>query len=206
MNFIKYNKAFLFILLITTCLFKISAQEIQKERFSKSAIKTGFGFMGFNFSNQEEGMGFVYQIGYQQSLGKKDRFRFNPNITFGSMSTQLQTDMTDQFYNVTSFATNIYYDVLKSKSVSLPIYTGLFFNYTRGLRGTGGDFDAPNQPTSSGYISKGYYGFNAGMGLRISNPESRFAYEIRPLNFEIGNREFVLYYFMFGLEIKLEKY
>lgn len=191
-------KKFLFTALLILTLFTVKAQE---NEFTRSSIKTGIG-IGFNDGEEESGFGLVYSIGYQKSFGEKERFRINPNLLIGGFSSYTITDTRDQFYRITSLGMNINYDVLRYKSVSLLITAGGFLNYSRGLFGNGGEI---NTNSSSRYFHKIYFGGNAGIGLRINPPKSRFAYEIKPLNVAIGNKGFVLGYIMLGLDIKLKK-
>lgn len=189
------------ILLAVIILLTIFTAKAQENEFTRSSITTGIG-IGVNDSEEESGFGLVYSIGYQKSFGEKERFRINPNLLYGNFSTFGITDNRDQYYNITSLRMNVNYDVLKYKSVSLLITSGGFLNYSRGLFGNGGEI---NTNSSSRYFNKIYFGGNAGIGLRINPSKSRFAYEIKPLNVEFGNKSFVLGYMMFGLDIKLKK-
>jgi hypothetical protein len=98
---------------------------------------------------------------------------------------------------------NVSYDLLKYKSVSLFVTAGGFINYSRGLFGTGGEEGFENM--KSEYFFNLYFGGNANLGLRINPKKSRFAYEIKPLNIQFGNKDFVLFYAMFGMDIKIKK-
>ena len=186
-------------LLIVILLFslKINAQD---NEFTRSSIKTGIG-VGINDGIEESGLGFVYSVGYQKSFGKKEKFRINPNLLYGGFNSNGITDTRQQFFRITSLGMNVNYDLIKYKSVSLLITTGGFLNYSRGLFGTGGE----NEIRNSRYFNQLYFGGTVGIGIRINSTESRFAYEIKPLNLQIGNKGFVLGYLMFGLDIKIKK-
>jgi hypothetical protein len=186
-------------LLITILLFslKINAQE---NEFTRSSIKTGIG-IGINDGIEESGLGFVYSVGYQKSFGKKEKLRINPNLLYGGFTSNGITDTREQFFRTTSIGINANYDLIKYKSVSLLLTSGGFLNYSRGLLGTGGEYEIRN----SRYFNQLYFGGNVGIGIRINSSESRFAYEIKPLNVQIGNKGFVLGYIMFGLDIKIKK-
>jgi hypothetical protein len=192
-------KIYVLTILIYVVLFSIESRA-QENEFTRSSIKTGFG-AGINEGFEETGTGFVYSVGYQKSFGKEERFRINPNLLYGGFNPLLYSGIRDQYYRITSVCMNINYDLLKYKSVSLLVSTGAFLNYSRGLLGTGGEDGCRN----SSYIHELYFGGSAGLGIRISNPESRFAYEIKPLNVQVGNKGFVLGYMMFGLDIKIKK-
>ena len=193
----KQNKILFTAILILT-IFTVKAQE---NEFTRSSIKMGIGF-GFNDGEEESGLGLIYSIGYQKSFGEKERFRINPNLQYGNFSSYGTTDSRDQYYSITSLQMHINYDLLKYKSTSLLVSTGGSLNYSSGLFGNGGEISTNN---SSRYFNKIYFGGNAGIGLRINPSKSRFAYEIKPLNVEVGNKGFILGYMMFGMDIKLKK-
>ena len=49
-----------------------------------------------------------------------------------------------------------------------------------------------------------YFGVNIGCGLRINPFSNRCAFEIKPINIQIGNKEFANFYMMFGVDIKIK--
>nr|WP_320020725.1 hypothetical protein [uncultured Draconibacterium sp.] len=174
----------------------------QETEFKRTSIRTGIG-IGINDGHRETGTGFVYSIGWQKSYGAKNRFRLNPNMIIGGFKPIMITDTRDQFYRITSLGINAHYDLLKYKAVSVVTTGGGFFNYSRGLLGTGGMPEANN--THSEYFNSIYLGGKLSLGLRINPENSKLAYEIRPLNIQFGNDSFLLGYLMFGIDIKLEK-
>ncbi len=138
---------------------------------------------------------------YQKSFGKKEKFRINSNLIYGRFNSNGINDTPQQFFRITSIGMNVNYDLVKCKSVSLLITSGGFLNYSRGLFGTSGE----NEIRNSSYFSQLYFGGTAGIGIRINSTKSRFAYEIKPLNVQIGNNGFELGYIMFGMDIKIKK-
>jgi hypothetical protein len=186
-------------LLIIIVLFSLTSLA-QENEFTRSSIKTGVG-IGLNEGNKESGLGIVYSIGYQKSFGKKEKFRINPNLLYGGFNSFGISDTRDQFFRITSIGMNVNYDLIKYKSVSLLITSGGFLNYSRGLFGTGGE----NDIRDSSYFNQLYFGGTAGIGIRISSAKSRFAYELKPFNIQFGNKDFILGYLLFGLDIKIKK-
>ncbi len=178
---------------------KGNTQEIE---FKRSSIKTGIA-IGINEGKRETGNGILYSIGWQKSIGEKKRARINPNLMIGGFSPVLITDTRDQFYRITSLGLNIHYDLIKYNAISIVTTAGGFINYSRGLLGTGGRPSANNN--KSEYFNSLYFGGNASIGLRIDQKNSKLAYEIRPINIQAGNKEFILVYFMFGIDVKLKK-
>lgn len=177
----------------------VYSQEID---FRKSSIRTGVG-IGINEGQREIGNGLIYSIGWQKSFGKKNKVRINPNMTFGGFLPVAITDTRDQFYKITTLGLNIHYDLIKYKAISIVTTGGGFINYSRGLLGTGGWSGSNN--SSSEYFYSLYFGGNASIGIRINSKKSKLAYEIRPINIHLGNKGFMLGYFMFGIDFKLKK-
>jgi len=176
----------------------IMAQDFE---FKNSSIKTGIG-IGVNEGEREAGVGIVYSLGWQKSFGEKNRFRINPNVVFGGFSPIGISDTRDQFYKISNVGFNIHYDVLRYKALSLVATVGGFVNYSRGLLGTGGR-DANNN--KSQYLYALYYGGSGSLGIRIDPKKSKLAYEIRPFSIHAGNKNFILGYFMVGIDFKLRK-
>jgi hypothetical protein len=183
------------------CLILVINSYSQENIFNRSSIKTGIG-LGFNDSREETGFGLIYNLGYQKSFGKKEKLRINPNLIIGSFSTNLISDIRDQFYRISSLEMNVSYDVVRYKSFSVLLTTGAFGNYSRGLFGTGGELI---NNRDSEYFYKLYYGGSLGIGFRLNPVRSRIAYEIKPINFQFGNKGYSLSYMTFGLDIKLKK-
>lgn len=174
----------------------------QETEYKKSSIRTGIG-IGINEGSREIGMGLIYSIGWQKSVGEKNKLRINPNMTIGGFLPIAITYTRDQFYRITSLGINIHYDLIRYKAVSIVTTGGGFINYSRGLLGTGGWPDANNN--TSEYFYSLYYGGNASVGLRIDPKQSKLAYEVRPINIHLGNNGFILGYLMFGIDFKLKK-
>ncbi len=195
----KVKPLFLIISLMLLVGNKIYSQE---KKFERSSIRTGIG-IGINDGHQETGLGLIYSLGWQKSYGEKNKFRLNPNMIIGGFKPIMITDTRDQFYRITSLGLNVHYDLVKYKAVSIVTTGGGFFNYSRGLLGTGGMLEANNN--HSEYFNSFYLGGNISLGLRINREDSKLAYEIRPLNIQFGNDYFLLGYLMFGIDIKLEK-
>lgn len=193
-----YHKISLLILIIIHL--KTNAQE---NTFTRSSIKTGVG-IGYNQGTVEEGFGTFSTIGYEKSYGKQERIRINANILLGGFISGPIEDSRDNYYRTTSWNININYDYLKYKSVSLFIYSGGFATYSRGMLGSG-----YSQFTSEQYDSKTfanlYYGINLGGGLLINPKNNRCAFEIKPFNLQIGNKEVITFYMLFGVDIKIKK-
>ena len=188
----------MFLLCLTSCVFGYS----QENKFSRNSIKTGVG-IGYNMGVKEEGLGTLSMIGYERSYGKKGRLRMNATLLLGGFFSTGISDSRDNYYRTTSWNLNANYDFVKYKAVSLFIYSGGFANYSRGMLGSGS-----SEVTLENYESQTfadiYFGANLGCGLRINPPSNRFAFEIKPLNFQFGNKDFVNFYMMFGVDIKIK--
>ncbi len=175
----------------------------QNTDYTNNSVRTGFGF-GINEGTKETGTGLLYNIGWNKTIGEKQRLRLNPNVLFGVFSTEISRGIRDQYYRTSSYELNMHYDLIKYKSLSLVGSIGGFMNFSRGLLGTGGDPEA-TEYTKSEYFYSLYFGGNASVAIRINPKNSRIAYEIRPLNIQYGNNRFMLTYFMFGMDFKFKK-
>jgi hypothetical protein len=174
----------------------------QENDFKKTSVKTGIG-IGINAGLRETGMGLVYSVGWQKSVGEKNKLRINPNLTLGGFLPLGITDTRDQFYRMTTSGFNVHYDLIRYKAVSIVTTGGGFVNFSRGLLGTGGWPEENNH--SSDYFYSLYFGGNASVGLRIAPQKSKLAYELRPFNIYVGNKGYLYSYIMFGVDFKLKK-
>ena len=162
----------------------------------RNAIKTGIG-IGFNYGLREEGLGIIYTVGFQRSYGKKNRFRINPNATFGEF-VGAGLHIPEQYYSITAIGVDFHYDLLKYRALAITISLGGFSCYSRGLL-ENNIFSRSNEPY---YFASLYFGLGGSIGLRIAPRKSKLAYEIRPINLKIGDRFFVGY-LLVGIDIKL---
>ena len=175
----------------------------QENTFTRNSIKTGVG-IGFNEGANEEGLGTFSTIGFERSYGKHERIRINANILLGGFTSGGIDDGRENYYRNTSLNFNLNYDCLKYKAVSLFLYSGGFTNYSRGMLGSG-----YSQVTFEQYDSRTfanlYYGVNLGGGFRINPKNNRCAFEIKPFNLQMGNKEAFTFYMLFGVDIKIKK-
>lgn len=183
-------------------LWPLHAVQAQQAGESSKAIQAAAG-IGIQEGMEEGGLGVVFALGYQKSLGASARWRLNPQLVNGEFSKQSFTDSRDQFFRTTSAGVAVHYDVVRYRAVSLLVSGGTYVTYSRGLLGTGGELQPPNE--SSRYFRQLYMGGSGGFGLRISPATSRLAYEFRPLTLQVGSKGFALGYATLGLEVKLGK-
>lgn len=173
----------------------------QETKFSRNSIKTGVG-IGYNMGVEENALGTLSMIGYERSYGKTGSLRMNATLLIGGFNSTGISDSRDMYYRTTSWNINANYDFIKYRTVSLFIYSGGFANYSRGMLGSGHSGFTYNTYESERFYNL-YFGANFGGGIRINPPSNRFAFEIKPLNFQIGNNDFVTVYPMFGVDIKI---
>lgn len=165
---------------------------------SKTSLKFRSG-IGISIGDRTDGSGISYSAGFQKEIWN-NRFRINPNLSFGQYSSRYVMDARDEYFNSINLETLLFYDLIKGKRSSLVIGAGGLINNTRGLLGTGGDFEGPQ---SSEYISTFSIAGYIGGGLRFNPPGKRVAFEIMPFNFHIGTNDFLESHIKIGLEIKL---
>ncbi len=179
---------------------KLFSQDTQPV-FSKKSVKVGFGY-GFNEGKYEDGVGLLYSIGWNKSLGKKQRFRLNPNLLLGGFSADFITDIRDQYYRTSSYGLNMHFDLIRFRSLAIVVTAGAFVNYSRGLLGTGGDDEATNFRSSS-YFYRLTAGGYASAALRFDSPKHRIAWELRPLSVQHGYPYYTLGFMHLSADIKL---
>lgn len=180
-------------------LFIVAQQTCFAQDKSKNSIKVGLG-AGMSEGNTTEGLGTIITLGYQRDL-LNDRLRLNPNLSFGYYNSKRIDDSNDQYFNSINLSTNIYYDLIRYKSISLVVGTGVFVNNTQGLNGTGGDTNNVNQ--HSAYISEWHFGGFAGAGVRLVFPGDRIALNLLPVNIHIGSDDFIEFHAKAEIDIRL---
>jgi len=197
----KNQKAQFKVLQIGLLIFLFGVNDIFSQSNEFNSIRTGIG-IGINEGKRETGSGLVYSIGWQKSFGKKHKIRINPNMILGEFYPVGITDVRDQFYRITSLGINVHYDLIRYRAFSIVVTGGGFINYSRGLLGIGGMPEL--RSTENEYFHTIYFGGNASLGLRINPKKSKLAYELRPVNIHLGNKNFILGYMMFGIDFKLK--
>lgn len=175
------------------------AQEAAKPGAS---IQAAVG-VGVHEGNVEKGLGAVCAVGYEQSGGTTARWRFNPQLVWGEFSAGGFTDSRDQFYRTTSAGVLVHYDVVRYRDVAVVVSGGGSATYSRGLLGTGGELQPPNE--GSRYFRQFYLSGSAGVGLRVSPAQSRLAYEFRPFTLQVGSKGFFMGYATVGIAVNLRR-
>jgi hypothetical protein len=184
-RFKKHKYVFLLLVLINSI---ILGQESKKNTI---LISNGIGVS--NHKNTSGGFGMRFGIGYQRDLWR-DRLRLVPAFTIGSYNNKGTTDVADAYHNSFNLSTNLYVDLLKYKSVSFILGTGLTANYITGLKGDGGGFLFRNDSLSTqnsssnngGFFTQTNWGLNINPGFRWSPKNHRIGAEIGLLNGTIG--------------------
>ena len=176
------------------------AAQAQEAPTNKASIHVAAG-VGINEGRAEQGLGVLYTLGYQRSLGLAARWRLNPQLVHGEFSSASFTDTRDQFYRTTSAGGALHYDLVKYRALAFTVSVGASLTYARGLFGTGGEL----QPTTEGsrYFHHVYLGGGGGIGIRVSPAKSRLVYEFHPINFQAGSKGFFLGYATVGVGVKL---
>ncbi len=172
----------------------------QQETMHRQSLKTGLA-LGFNSGYRETGTGLMYTFGWQKSFGKKNKFRINPNIMIGGFMPFGMTDVPKQYFRMTNLNFDLHYDLIRYKPLSLVTTLGVFTNFSRGLIEAGGP---PDSHQSSRYFYSFYFGGLSSIGLRIAPKRSKLAFELRPINIQMGTRYFETIFFMFNIDFKLK--
>ncbi len=154
--------------------------------------------VGISDASNYVGSGLALQIGYSRNIFS-DRLRLQPNILVGAYRAEGIQDVREQYFNSVSMRLSVNYDVLRYKIFSFNIETGGLVNATRGLIGTGGEYNI----TESEYVNHWNYGIIMAGGFKIAPRESKIAIKIMPLNIHMGLDYFLEMHALAGIEIKL---
>ena len=143
-----------------------------------------FGGAGIGFSNNAnaEGLGINGTVGFQRAIWN-DRLRIVPGISFGAYGNNSIDGVADAFFNSTNLQINLNFDLLKVKSLSILVGSGITANYFTGLIGTGGD---PGR-NSSEFFNEFNFAFNGLLGLKLNPEKNRIGYELLLLEGSFGN-------------------
>lgn len=194
---IKEQVKYLQVLVLISISAVATSQDVS---YSNRSINPGIS-IGINEGGSEMGFGGMISFSYKHGVWKGDRLRLSPGIMTGNFMSLMVTDVPDYYYRLTSLGLNAELDLIRIGSLSLVIYGGGFVNYSRGLKGTGGWPQGEN--TYSDYFWRLYCGGSFGGGLRLNRPDSRFIYELYPLNFQVGPDYYMMGFTQFSLGIKL---
>ena len=189
----KNIKGFCLVVVLILCSVFVYGQE---SKVNRSSIKSGTGVGGGDVGN-ESGRGPMLFLGYQRSY-MEDRIRINPNIFYGVFNPSAQ-DLSS--FHVTALGINGYIDILKSRSTSLFLGTGLFANYII-MKNDGAPWFSSYYPNKRNVLS---YAGLASLGVRLGSSSHRMNLELSPINFQMGTGDFLHFYMKLGLEIKLGK-
>jgi hypothetical protein len=107
-----YRNAKLKSLSLVLFVFLLIINQANGQETKRTSIMPGIG-VGYNEGKREMGLGLIYSIGWQKSFGKKDKLRLNPNLIIGNFSSFGITDISDQFYRISSLGMNLHYDLVK---------------------------------------------------------------------------------------------
>lgn len=194
----------LLLLSLMTCLVIPNDIYSQESQFKNSAITTGIGFgnHGSSFPHME-GRGLVFSLGWQKSIGEKNKIRINPNLIYSEYRQATATDMPSRFYNTSSIGLDFQYDIIRYRFVSLMAVTGVFYNYSRGIVASFTTMEGDYLPTR--YIHSSNVGWEASLGLRVEPKNWGVAFEVKPLTLRRGSSEYIMAYLMLGMDIKLKR-
>jgi len=175
----------------------------QETAYSNKTFKIGFGLAA-----NEIGVGWISQFGFQKTSNHNPRFRHGFSVQFAGFSNMTITDVSDQMERMTSFEYRFTYDLIKYKKLSLFIQTAPFINYTRGLKGRGGEFSTKNPGFYMRLVGGGLFS----TGFRFEG--KKYNFEITPLNFHYGyvyagkesiNHNYFMSYFQIAIDLKFKK-
>ncbi len=191
------------VLILTSCVSGFSQES------SKISLTYGAGIGLYSFNEQVSGLGPDVNIGISYK-SKFDRLRINPNFQIGSYLSGESDSKRDEYFNCITLDLLINYTLIKIKTLSLDIQTGGFIGYSRGLIGTGTEFDNATSTdidfSSSQFINDFNFGFKIGGGLKYTPKNGRLSYGLYPINISNGNNGYLGISSKFGLIFNLYSY
>lgn len=185
----------LFILLLLTSFY---FRSVYSQEFSKNYLTYGCG-IGFSDGSGLVGGGLAMQIGYKRDIWK-DRLRFSPNLLVGAYRSEGIMDVREQYFNSVSLRLSMDYDIVRYKIFGLNIETGGLINASRGLKGTGGEF----QVNESEYVNEWNYGIIIAGGLKIAPQNRNIMINLIPLTLHFGLDYFAEMHALIRLEYRLK--
>jgi len=193
------GSTFVWVLLLGVAapVYHAMAQDTIRPRTS-IPVKIG---LGIHEGDGEIGVGFLYSVGWQKSMGRKHKIRINPQLTMGEFHGGFLTDVREQYYRISLYEFNVHYDLVRIGAFSLVTSAGVFGEYSRGLFAAFSTMDGHYIPEA--YFHHFYVGGRVSMTLRLTPKRSRWAFEWRPLSIYLGNRYLWGYAMMFGMDIPL---
>ncbi len=164
------------------------------QKYSNNSLLGSVG-VGVSDNLKADGEGIYFGIGYQKDI-LGNRLRFVPVLTFGTFKSSAD-DASYAYFQSSSLRVNLNFDIIKIKSFSIFIGTGVTGNYSSGLK------------SGRGYFKETHFGLNGLFGLRINPLKKRIGYELKiiDLTLEPSYQEgfFEGGVFRFRLLIKLNK-
>ncbi len=157
-------------------LFSTLLVQGQNKEFGKTSILYGIG-IGEAEYGAIGGFGGIFICGVNHELGNKKRFRLSVQLNLGSYNTKRQTGGADQSFHSICLGPKVYADVIRYRSVSLVIGTGLVFNNLAGyIR------DGVKGLTLNSYFNIYNVGAYLGTGIRVNPQRSSLIFELLPFN------------------------
>ncbi len=187
-------------------LFIISLPYSFCQKTSSNYLTYSAGLGLHSQSNYLSGAGVELNLGYRHEL-KNNRLSIHPFISIGAYQSGKNDNDRDKYFNTLTLNISSGYDLIRYKSISLNLGVGGFFGLTKGLYGTGNEFQSSTSTDiifeQSKFIDKTNYGFVLNSGIRIAKPTKKYAFNIIPLSLKIGNNELVQLNSLIQLDIKL---
>lgn len=189
--------SFVFIILLQNSF----SQESSKKSLTYSA---GLGFHSQN--NYLLGVGAEISFGYKYGL-KNSRLSIYPLLSIGSYISGSNNADRDKYFNTATLNILTEYDLFSYKSLVLTIDAGLFAGLTKGLYGTGTEFQSATSTDrmfdESNFINKVNYGFLIAPGIRMAKSGKRAAISFIPLSMRIGTNDMLQLNSLIQFDIRL---
>ena len=161
-----------------------------QNEFSSHTLFSSAGFTVAQSNRISLATGVSFGIGYQRNILSNftnNRLRFVPSLNFGSYRST-HAHYPDAHFSSYNLKTNFNFDLLRIKSFSFFIGTGITLNYMNGYVGTGGYPDDPDNNIvrkKNYYFEENNFAINTLFGFRLNPKGKRLGYELKLIDFSI---------------------
>lgn len=185
-NELPMKKSYLLLLMLLMCASTAMAQDSTRHAFTVSAS------LGMYDGDFLSGEGVDFGIGYQRKIFN-DRFRLHASANFGAYEENTK-DGADLYFSSMDVKADINYDLIRYRSFSLIVGTGLMYEYTRGIIDPGVLIIQTEDyliylHRETTFFGKSNVGVNLLAGLRYNPSSEKYAIELLPLYTSVGLEE-----------------
>jgi hypothetical protein len=170
-----------------TILGLINSINAQENNDLSLTYGVGYGYM--NLNDQIGGKGSHLAIGLNYKV-LHERVSISHNLQFGAYSSGRNLSLRDEYFNDIHLDLLLHYSIIRYKSLSLNIISGGLIGTSRGLAGTGTEWNrviyADEMFTSSRFFNQNNFGLKGAGSISYKPKNGRVSVEFIPLTLMMG--------------------